>query len=246
MDYNERRLEGATVVVMGASAGIGLAAARALANAGAEVTITGRNRKNLDEAVALLDHQKISVARVDGTDEHDVREFFAHIELIDHLVVAFGGDDTPEWFRDTEIARWRRHFDDKFFAQLRVLQYALPRMRRDGSITVATGSVARSAIVGAALWAATDGAMDAAIPTLALEFAPVRLNAITPGVIHTRWWDRMPAAQRHRMFDKVARRIPLGRVGTADEVGHAVRFLAENDYVTGVVLGVDGGASLVG
>lgn len=243
----ERRLGGTTAVVMGASAGIGFATARALVTAGATVVITGRHSDDLDAAVARLDDHKVTAARVDGRNERDVRGFFARTGDIDHLVVVFGSDDdSATLFRDTEPASWRRHFDDKFFAHLLVLQHALPRMSRGGSITMVTGGAARSAAAGASVWAATDGAMDAVIPTLAIEFAPLRINAVSPGMIHTRWWDRVPDARRERIFDAMARRIPAGRIGTPDDIAHAVRFLAENSYVTGVVLGVDGGAPLVG
>jgi NAD(P)-dependent dehydrogenase (short-subunit alcohol dehydrogenase family) len=83
------------------------------------------------------------------------------------------------------------------------------------------------------------------IGTLALELAPTRVNAVSPGVIDTPWWDGLPAAVKGEVFDEQTRTLPAGRVGRPDDVARAVLFLAESDFVTGTVLVCDGGLHLL-
>ena len=82
------------------------------------------------------------------------------------------------------------------------------------------------------------------VPPLAAELAPVRVNAVSPGVIDTPWWDGMPADQRAAFFEGVAAGVPVGRVGRPDDVAAAVLYLAGNGFVTGTVLDVSGGLTL--
>ncbi|MFI6369215.1 SDR family oxidoreductase [Nocardia sp. NPDC050630] len=229
---------------MGGSRGIGFATARAVLHADANVVIAGRNQASLDDAIVQLRSPQLTGARVDGRCPDQVRSFFADLGSINHLVLAFGSDLSSAPFRDLTIRTWRRHFDDKFFAHLLVVQEALPSMRVNGSITLVTGAAARSPAAGAALWAATDGALDAVIPTLALELAPLRVNAVSPGMVDTSWWDRVPSHNRRAIQTAMATQLPVGRIGEPDDIGHAIRFLLENSYITGTVLAVDGGIAL--
>jgi NAD(P)-dependent dehydrogenase (short-subunit alcohol dehydrogenase family) len=89
-----------------------------------------------------------------------------------------------------------------------------------------------------------NGAIEALVRTLAVELAPVRVNAISPGLIDTPTWDAMAEDDRNAMFDRLAGALPAGRVGTADEIGAAIWMLLTNDFVTGVTLPVDGGHRL--
>jgi NAD(P)-dependent dehydrogenase (short-subunit alcohol dehydrogenase family) len=89
--------------------------------------------------------------------------------------------------------------------------------------------------------AAVNGAIDAVVPTLALELAPTRVNSISPGTLRTSYWTGVPDAQLEQIFDRMAKALPVGRVGTADDIANAVLFLLTTGYVTGTVLVVDGG-----
>jgi NAD(P)-dependent dehydrogenase (short-subunit alcohol dehydrogenase family) len=79
---------------------------------------------------------------------------------------------------------------------------------------------------------------------LARELAPRRVNAVSPGVIETGWWDFLPDADRQGMFAVFAERAPVGRNGTAEDVAHAIAACMENTFITGVVLPCDGGLRL--
>ena len=108
---------------------------------------------------------------------------------------------------------------------------------------VSAGS-AQSALVGTALLAAVNGAIEAAVPPLARELAPRRVNAVSPGVTDAGWWEALPDEDREAMFAQFSEQTPVRRIGSADDVAHAICSLIENDYVNGTVLPCDGGLRL--
>ena len=103
---------------------------------------------------------------------------------------------------------------------------------------------AQAALPGTAALAAVNGALEAAVPPLARELAPRRVNAVSPGVVETSWWDELPEADRKATFDQFAPQTPVGRNGNGEDVAHAIASLIENDYITGAVLPCDGGLRL--
>ncbi len=103
---------------------------------------------------------------------------------------------------------------------------------------------ARAAYPGAAGLAAVNGALEAIVPPLAVELAPLRVNAVSPGVIDTQWWPGMPDEQRGAFFQAAAATSPAGRIGTAQDVAGAICYLAGASFVTGTVLECAGGANL--
>ncbi|SOB84852.1 SDR family oxidoreductase [Streptomyces sp. 1331.2] len=234
---------GQRVVVMGGSSGIGEAAASAFAGDGAEVVVTGRDRERLDAAVARIGGRATG-RQLDAADPAALAAFFAGEGTVDHLVVAVSGAAGSGPFAQLDLAELATGFDAKFWPQVRVLKAALPHLRADGSVTLITAASARAAIPGTAGLAAINGALEAMVPPLAVELAPLRVNAVSPGVIDTPWWDRVPAEQRSALFEGLAATTPVGRVGRAEDVARAIHMLAANTFVTGVVLDCTGGANL--
>ena len=236
--------EGQHVYVMGGSHGIGEAAARAFAAAGAHVVVTGRSKERLDAAAARIGHP-VSTRPLDATDPDAVARFFGDGEVVDHLVLALSpGAVALGPLVTLDEGALRTAFDGKFFAHVRVVQAAAPHLRPDGSVTFISAASARAAGPGTAGLAAANGAIEAMVPPLATELAPVRINAVSPGVIDTPWWHSLPEDQRAAVFEGVAAGVPAGRVGRADDVADAVLYLAGNSFVTGTVLDVSGGLTL--
>src|SRR5579863_2879756 len=236
--------DGQRVVIVGASAGIGEATAVAFAQVGAHVVITGRSKERLDQAAQRIGYP-VEIRELDATDAAAVSEFFGSAGPVDHLVLAaspgaVGGGP----FASLDGAALRQAFDGKFFAYVAVLQAALPVMAAGGSVTVVSAVSARAAYPGAAGLAAVNGALEAMVPSLAVELAPLRINAVSPGVIDTQWWHVLPDDQRAAFFGSVAAASPVRRVGTPQDVAGAIVYLAGAGFVTGTVLECAGGANL--
>jgi NAD(P)-dependent dehydrogenase (short-subunit alcohol dehydrogenase family) len=235
---------GQRVVIIGASAGIGEAAARAFAARGAAVTITGRSKERLDQAAHRIGHPVLA-AELDATSRGALDAFFATTGTIDHLVLtASPGAVGVGPVATVDEAALRQAFDGKFFAHVKAIQAALPHLRRDGSVTIITAASARAAFPGTAGIAAANGALETMVAPLAVELAPLRVNAVSPGVIDTHWWNAMPEDQRRAYFDSVAAVSPVRRVGKPDDVAEAIVYLAGAGFVTGIVLECAGGFNL--
>lgn len=236
--------DGQRVIVIGASAGIGEATARSFAAAGAHVVITGRAKERLDAAAERIGHP-VEAHELDATGTPAVAAFFDAIGAVDHLVLAASpGAAGLGPLAGLEEADLRRAFDGKFFAHVTVLKAALPKLRAGGSVTLISAASARMAIPGSAGLAAVNGALESIVPPLAVELSPVRVNAVSPGIIDTPWWHFMPADQRTAMFEATAASTPAGRIGKPEDVAGAALFLAGHPFLTGTVLPVTGGANL--
>lgn len=220
-------------VIMGGTSGIGLATAERLAADGTEVTVTGRDEGRLAAVPA-----PIAGERLDGTDRVAVADFFGRIGELDHLVLAFSPG--PVGFapvRELDPADLRTAFEGKLFAYLDAIAAA----RVSGSITMVSAASARAAVPGTTALAAVNGAIERIVSPLAAELAPVRVNAVSPGLVDTPWWASFPEEVRAEQFEAGAAAVPAGRVGNAEDVAAAIAYLVEADFVTGAVLPVDGG-----
>ncbi|WP_405917270.1 SDR family oxidoreductase [Streptomyces sp. NBC_00728] len=236
-------LAGQRAVVMGGSSGIGEAAAALFASDGAEVVITGRDREKLETAAERIGG-KTTTYRLDGTDPAQIDAFFAQSGPVDHLILTLSGAAGSGLFAELDLAELETGFAAKFWPYVRILRAALPHLRADGSVTLVTAASARAAFPGSAGLAAINGALEAMVPPLAVELAPLRINAVSPGVVDTPWWDAVPAAQRETLFQGLTETTPVGRVGRPGDIARALHLLATNGFMTGVVLDCTGGANL--
>jgi NAD(P)-dependent dehydrogenase (short-subunit alcohol dehydrogenase family) len=231
---------GQSVVIVGASTGIGEATAREFAAAGADVIIAGRSKERLDAAAQRIG-RPVRARQVDATDGGAITEFFSSTGPVDHLVLAASpGAVGAGPFAALDEKALRQAFDGKFFAHFNVLKAARVR----DSVTIITAVSARVAYPGSAGLAAVNGALESMVPPLAVELAPVRVNAVSPGVIDTSWWDVLPPEQRTAFFASAAAAAPAKRVGRPEDVASAVLYLSGAGFVTGTVLECAGGANL--
>jgi NAD(P)-dependent dehydrogenase (short-subunit alcohol dehydrogenase family) len=237
-------LQGQTIVVMGGSSGIGLATAQKAAQAGAKVVITGRDSARLTAALAQLPSGTRGES-VDATDADDLREFFDALGAFHHLVLSISSGGGAGPFATIDVGALRRAFEGKFFAQFQAAQGALRTLDRHGSITFVTAASARAPLPGTSGLAAINGALESMVKTLAAELKPLRVNALSPGIVETPIWEKWPEEQRRAMLDKEAAALPVGRIGRPDEVAEAILLLVTNGFMTGTVLECDGGVRLV-
>ena len=236
-------LDGRRVVVIGGSAGIGLAAARLLASRHAKVMIGGRDPQRLAQARASLGGGA-ETSQVDAADPESLRRCYEQAGSFDDLVLTVtrrGGAGPAAALASQDLLG---AFAGKTIAQLQAVALALPYLAERGSITLVTAGSAQSALPGTAGLAAVNGALEAAVPVLARELGPRRVNAVSPGVIETGWWDELPEDERRAVFASFAERAPAGRNGTPQDVAHAIAALVENGFITGIVLPCDGGLRL--
>lgn len=233
-------LHDASVVVIGGSSGIGLATARMAHEAGARVTIAGRDPDRLAEARAALG-EDVRTAALDVADEGAVRALFESLESVDH-VVSLAGTFAFGPLRTTDLAELRSPVDTRFWGPVHIAKYAASRMS-GGSLTFCTGTGVDRPQPGGAVFSAAAGGSEVFSRAMALELAPIRVNVVRPGTIDTPLFARSNPDRERALADRSAR-IPLRRIGRPEEVADAIRFLMTNEYVTGVTLAVDGGASL--
>ena len=234
------KLAGKRIVVMGGGSGIGLAAAKALSALGADVTITGRSSGKLEEA-ARASGARLRAEAVDAASAEALRGFYKRLGAFDHLVLSLSGSKGAGNLRELEVTELREGFEAKFFGHFLAAKEALPSLARDGSLTFVSAGSARSWLPGTAGLAAINGAIEAMVRPLARELKPLRVNAVSPGVIETGWWDAFPTEQRQQMLSGLAAMSLVGHNGKPEEVADAIVYLVTNSFVTGTILEIDGG-----
>ena len=250
----------ATIVVIGGSSGIGLAVARRSLADGATVVIAGRSQQRLDAARAELaraeparaglartgaDAGRLSAYPADIGDLAQVTRLFERVGTLSHLVVTAA--DLPygaavSLSEDSMVRAVR----SKILGPLFAAQQTAPRIMTPGSITFTSGVAASRPAPGGALAATVNGALESMVRALALELAPIRVNAVSPGWVDTPVWDQLatPDVKNARMAD-LAARLPARRLGRPGDIANAVAFLIADDFVTGTVLHAEGAQILV-
>jgi NAD(P)-dependent dehydrogenase (short-subunit alcohol dehydrogenase family) len=240
-------LEGQRVVVVGGSSGMGLALCAQLMRARSQVLLVGRSQEKLDAAHdQLREFGEPRLHRADVTCEEEVRRLFEATGAIDHLVcTAADIRGAYELLPQLELEALDRAIRSKVVAPILLAKHGAQRMSTRGSITLTSGIAAyRPRPKGIAV-AAINAALEGAVRAMAVEMAPLRVNAVSPGWVRTPIWGDVAGADSERLLASMAERLPVGRVGTADDIADAIVFLLGNGYTTGTVLHVEGGHRLV-
>jgi NAD(P)-dependent dehydrogenase (short-subunit alcohol dehydrogenase family) len=231
------------VVLIGASSGMGLATAKAAAEAGAKVTLVSRKPDTLERAVTAVGAGARGIV-ADIGDEHAIESLFTQVDPVDHLVTA-AANLTFSPVQQLAGAAAEQIVASKILGPFYAVKHGSSRLSKNGSIVFISGFSAWKPVPGTALIAAVDGALAAFCRSLAVELAPIRVNVMAPGVVETLMWESVPEAERKAFFATIGERLPVKRMGTLTEMADAVLYLMQNGFITGTVLHVDGGHQLI-
>ncbi len=234
-------LQDRTVLVIGRGSGIARAVVLAARDAGARVVAAGRSPEAL--AAAYDGEPGITVETVDVTDDASIVALGERLGTLDHIVSTASARARGR-LQDLDRDAVRASFDTKVIGPLMLAKHLGPRLDEGGSIVLFSGVAAFKIAVGTLAVAITNGAADTLTRSLALELAPIRVNAVSPGVIDTGAWDALGETPKAAMFAEQSKLNPAGRIGSADDIAQAVLFALTNTFLTGVTLAVDGGEVL--
>lgn len=242
-------LEGAVVVVTGASRGIGRAIAEELGQAGAKVVVNYVKSKGpAEDLVAQLQQSGSPEAVAIQADVSDPQEA---VKLIEETIQRFGridvlvnnaGINIDRSMKNLSVEDWNKVIQNDLSAYFYTVKAALPyfMQQKSGKIINISSVNGQLPSFGQANYSSAKAGIIGFTRTAALELARsnVTVNAVCPGFIGTEMWEGMP----DKVKESVLARVPLGRVGTPQEVGRAVRYLiVDGDYITGATLNINGG-----
>ena len=245
--------EGKIAVITGGNSGIGLATAQRLANEGAYVFITGRRQPELDAAVKLIG-KNVTAVQGDVSNLADLDRLYATVKQqkgrIDILFANAGGGEFAPLGSITE-AHYDKTFNINVKGVLFTVQKALPLLVDRGAIILNASIVSSKGMPAFSVYSATKAALRsfARTWTVDLKDRKIRVNAVSPGPIETPGVDGLAKnpGDLAQIKANLASAVPMGRMGTSDEIAKAVSFLASDDasFITGIELFVDGGMAQI-
>jgi len=237
-------LDSQKIVIVGGTSGIGLATARLAAAAGATVVVASSSPERLDAALADL---PISAEgyELDVRREDEICDLFERIGRFDHLAYTAGESLPLGPIAATDLETARRALEIRFWGAYAAVKHAAPRLRPGGSIVLTSGIASARPQPTWTVASSICGAIEALTRALAVELAPIRVNAVAPGVVRSNLWRDMSEDDRTAMYDSLAQALPARRAGEVDDVAETFLYLMRNGYSTGSVVTIDGGSVLV-
>jgi NAD(P)-dependent dehydrogenase (short-subunit alcohol dehydrogenase family) len=244
-----KRLEGKVAVITGGNSGIGLASAQRLKEEGAKVTITGRSKKTLDEAVKLLGNDVLAI-QSDVSKSGEIEKVYEAVsKKFGKIDILFANAGVAKFLPVTDVTE--EHYDEQFDINSKgayfTIQKALPYLNDGASIILNTSVASHQGLPTGSVYAATKAAMRSLTRSFASALVErnIRVNAVAPGPIETPIFGRTGLSKEEieGFASYVLNKVPMKRFGKSEEVASAVAFLASTDasYITGVELNVDGG-----
>lgn len=242
MDMDKQR-----ILIVGGSSGMGLALARRCLEEGANVIIAGRREAKLSVARAELGNAaSLETAVADISREDEVAALFQRIGRLDHIVsTAAAIEGAYRLLPEIELEAAQRVVESKFYGPLLLAKHGAPKLPPGGSLTFVSGIAAYRPAARGSVVAAVNAALEGLVRALAVELAPIRVNAVSPGWVDTPIWEFVAGEKKEETLGAMAKRLPVGRVGRPEDIADAIRFLIGNGFTTGETLHVEGGHRLV-
>jgi NAD(P)-dependent dehydrogenase (short-subunit alcohol dehydrogenase family) len=236
-------LEDARILIVGGGSGIGFAVAQAARAEGARVTIASTNPAKLAAAAGRLCDAGTAV--LDISDEAAVAAYFAGSGPFDHIISTAGdwGKARRGPFVDMNLGDAEALFGVRFWGSAKLAKHGAKALSPSGSLTLTSGMSAFRPQKGSVMATAMAGSVEHLVYGLAVELAPLRVNAVFPGGVATEIFRGLPDAMRQAEEARFASQ-PLPRIAEPAEVAEAYLYLMKCDYVTGQIIQVDGGGLL--
>ncbi len=233
-------LENQSLLVIGGTSGMGKAIALGGLARGMKVTVAGREDDTFRAVQQELGDQ-LEVKAIDIGSEEEIKKFFSSAQAIDHVVTSAAFVRTGD-FKSSSTEDARISFTGKFWSQYLVAKYAEVKQ----SILFFSGIYSRKPPKGTASVAAANSAVEGLARALAVDLAPIRVNAIAPGLIQgTGAYLSMSEEDRNQMYNSVAQSLPAGLVGDAESVAGVALAILESNYINGQVIDIDGGMMII-
>lgn len=241
MDMDNRK-----ILIVGGSSGMGLALARRCLDEGAAVTVAGRGEAKLGAARDELGRPAaLETAVVDVSREAEVAALFERIGRLDHIVsTAADIEGAYRLLPEVELSAAQRVVESKFYGPLLLAKHGAPKLSATGSLTFVSDIAAYRPAARGSVVAAVNAALEGLVRALAIELAPIRVNAVSPGWDDTPIWQFVAGDAKNETLAAMAKRLPAGRVGRPEDIADAIRFLIGNGFTTGTTLHVEGGHRL--
>jgi len=230
------------IVILGGTSGIGLQVGKLAAAEGGHVVLASSNPSKVDAAKDAVPGAE--GRQIDVLSESNIKAFFAEIGPFDHLVYTAGESLLVEPLETLSLPRAQAFFGVRFWGSFLAVKYAVPNILPGGSVVLTSGMASRRPHACLTAVSAVCGAGESLTRALAVELAPLRVNAVCPGLVRTGLWDSFPAEERQAMDERAQQRLLVGRIGEAPEVAEAYLYLMKNGFSTGEVIVTDGGASV--
>lgn len=232
-----------TVVVIGASSGIGLETARQVRAAGGQVVMVARDPQRLERAAAEV--RPRSTATLDAADTDRLQQFFSDLPYaVDHVISTAGGPLYAP-LADMDVAETSRHFGERLAMTLGIAKYSQGRVRDAGTLLFIGGTGGRRPGIGRAVTSALTAALPALTANLALELAPIRVNLIAAGFVDTPLSASLLGNQVDTRREELRASLPIRRVVGPEDVAALAVHIMCNEALTGATYDIDGGQQLL-
>lgn len=248
MEYFPFSLSGKTILVTGASSGIGRAVAQECAAAGAVCFITARNQERLQQTLDELQGEGHQMFISDLADITAIETMIENLPKLDGVVSCAGVVET-KLLKFTEEEDLQNLFQTNTFSAIRLVRSLLQKkkLKKESSVVfISSISGVKCGYIGGSLYGATKGAIEGFAKATALELAPqrIRVNTITPGMVETSLLKDVEVDQDQIETDK--QKYPMKRYGKPEEIGYSAVYLLSDatKWVTGTALLIDGGFTL--
>lgn len=199
--------------------------------------------KQLQSDDAIV-HSASRKTGLDVTEEKSICQYFESIGAFDHLIVTAGSYAPSGKAVDIDTDEAKSAFDAKFWGAINSAKHGARYIKAGGTITLTSGMLSRKVVANTYVKSAINAAIEATTKVLAKELAPIRVNVVSPGLTKTSAYNGMSEKDRNAMYENAENKLPVGKVGEADDIVAAYLMLISNTYMTGAVIDVDGGALL--